>query len=159
MRYEVRQRDGKWIVWDSVNHCELLSAPSTMLKKAAVGPFRPAVANSSPRAIIEARPYMFRRRKKPKNELILAMTLTCWVAAHRDKRAKTGSLKSEIADLGSSRTLCVLNLHDSGFAVVPAMVDANSDDESNDDNGSCCFIWRSPATLQAWAKAYVAMSS
>ena len=67
------------------------------------------------------------------------MTLTCWLVAERDKGAKCGSLKSEIAGLGSSRTPCVLNLHDSGFAFVSVMVDANSDDESNDDNGSCYF--------------------
>lgn len=69
-------------------------------------------------------------------------------------------MKSEIADLGSVRTLCVLNLHDSGFAFVPVMVDANSDDESNDEQRLLLFcIWRIPATLQACAKAYDAMSS
>lgn len=105
-------------------------------------------------------PICSRRRKKPKNGLILGMTLTCWAAAQRDKGAKGGSLKSEIADLGSLRTLCVLNLHDSGFAFVPVMVDANSDDESNDEQRLLLFcIWRTPATLQACAKAYDAMSS
>ena len=63
MRYEVSQRDGKWIVWDTVNHRQWLSAPPTLLKKAVVGPFGFAVADS-PRAIIEGRPYMFWAREE-----------------------------------------------------------------------------------------------
>jgi hypothetical protein len=63
MRYEVRQQDGKWIVWDTVNECA---------KKAVVGLFRRTVGNSTrhtlnggllvlkPNSVtIEARPAMF----------------------------------------------------------------------------------------------------
>ncbi len=68
MRYEVRQQDGKWLVWDTVNDCA---------KKAVVGGFRRIASNSTrytlnggllvpmPNSVtIEARPAMFWTQKE-----------------------------------------------------------------------------------------------
>ena len=71
MRYEVRQQDGKWIVWDTVN-CESMKAlpreflvshggiAQLLIDWSLAERLRPTVGDRSPRAIIEAaRPYMF----------------------------------------------------------------------------------------------------
>jgi len=41
MRYEVRQQDEKWIVWDTVNQCG-----------AVAGCLRPTAADGSPRVVV-----------------------------------------------------------------------------------------------------------
>jgi phage gpG-like protein len=49
MRYEVRQHDGKWIVWETVNQCG-----------AVAGRLRPTAADGSPRVVVlDGRPFMF----------------------------------------------------------------------------------------------------
>ena len=49
MRYEVRQQDEKWVVWDTVNQCG-----------AVAGRLRPTATDGSPRVVvIDGRPFMF----------------------------------------------------------------------------------------------------
>jgi len=50
VRYEVRQQDEKWLVWDTVNDCA---------KKAVVGGLRRIASNRPNSVTIEARPAMF----------------------------------------------------------------------------------------------------
>jgi hypothetical protein len=71
MRYEVRQQDEKWIVWDTVNHCAMKSVAGPLRLTAANCMHHPSIAgllvmkpNSVASLAAEARPVTFWTQKE-----------------------------------------------------------------------------------------------